>query len=134
MRVVIDTNVFVSGIFFKGPPYQIMKAWSENKLRFAITPAILNEYKRVGESLAEQFPNINLAPIIDLVTIKSDIFPDEELPEPVCVDPDDDKFIACAIASKSKLIISGDKHLLNVSGYQEIRVLKPRPFVDEFKI
>ncbi len=47
-----------------------------------------------------------------------------------CEDPDDNKFIECAIASKTKLIISGDKHLLKISGYREIVVHNPRNFVD----
>jgi len=57
---------------------------------------------------------------------------DQTLSEPVCVDPDDDKFLACALASKSKMIVSGDKHLLDVSGFREIQMLKPRKFLDEF--
>jgi predicted nucleic acid-binding protein len=50
----------------------------------------------------------------------------------VCEDPDDDKFLACAIAGKSKIIISGDTHLLKVSGYEGIKVLRPRKFFDEY--
>ena len=46
--------------------------------------------------------------------------------------PDDDKFLACAIAGKSKLIVSGDKHLLRVSGYRGIKVERPREFIDEY--
>ena len=53
------------------------------------------------------------------------------LKEPVCEDPDDDKFLACALASGSKVIISGDKLLLKISGYQGIQVLNPRAFVDQ---
>jgi len=56
----------------------------------------------------------------------------EKLPEPVSKDPDDDKFIACAIASKTKIIVSGDKHLLDVSGYKGIEVLTPRQFVEKY--
>lgn len=132
MRIILDTNVFVSGVFFSGPPYQILKAWHEGKLRLVISPEILEEYRRVGESLSEQFPAIDLGPILELVTIKAEMFSDKSLPEPVCADPDDDKFIACAFTSKSKLIVSGDKHLLQVSGFREIAVLKPREFVDEY--
>jgi predicted nucleic acid-binding protein len=47
----------------------------------------------------------------------------------VCVDPDDDKFIAYALACGAKLIVSGDKHLLDVTGYRGIEVLKPRTFI-----
>ena len=50
----------------------------------------------------------------------------------ICDDPDDNKFIECAIAGNNKIIVSGDKHLLKVSGFQGITVLKPRKFVDSY--
>jgi putative PIN family toxin of toxin-antitoxin system len=97
MRVILDTNVFVSGVFFSGPPYQILKAWRDGKLKLVISPEILEEYQRVGLALAEQFPTIDLGQILDLVTIKAEMVHAQSLPEPVCVDPDDDKFLACAL-------------------------------------
>jgi predicted nucleic acid-binding protein len=53
------------------------------------------------------------------------------LPEPVCEDPDDDKFIACAVASRCKVIVSGDRHLLKLSGFGGIKVMRPGQFMDE---
>jgi predicted nucleic acid-binding protein len=53
-----------------------------------------------------------------------------QLPFNVSVDPDDDKFLSCALASKTKIIVSGDKHLLAVSGYRNIEILKSSSFVD----
>ena len=50
----------------------------------------------------------------------------------VCADPDDDKFLACALASGARIIVSGDKHLVDVSGYRGIEVLRPRAFVDRY--
>lgn len=64
-----------------------------------------------------------------LVTIGAELYHTEDLPKPVCSDPDDDKFLACAIASGSKIIVSGDKHLIKVSGYQGIEILKPHKFI-----
>jgi uncharacterized protein len=132
MKVILDTNAFISGIFFMGPPYQILKAWCDGKLHLVITPDILDEYQRVGETLANQFPMINLGAILDLVTVKAQMIPVQRLAEPVCSDPADDKFLACALASKNSIIVSGDKHLLRVSGYRGITVLKPRQFVDQY--
>ena len=54
------------------------------------------------------------------------------LPEQVCEDPDDDKFPAASLAGNAPIIISGDKHLLRVSGWQDVEVLKPRAFVDRY--
>ena len=132
MRVILDTNVFVSGVFFAGPPYRILEAWRDGELQLVVSEEILEEYQRVGETLAEQFPGINLQPIIDLVTTNAEIFPNQILRGSVCEDPDDDKFIACAIASRCKVIVSGDRHLLKVSGFGGVKVMKPRQFIAEY--
>lgn len=132
MKVILDTNVFVSGVFFSGPPYQILKAWRDGRIQLVASPDILDEYQRVGKILAEEFPGINLDPVLDFVIQQADIYAAIVLPEAVSADPDDDKFIACALASGSTIIISGDKHLLNVSGYQQIEILKPRDFVVKY--
>ena len=132
MKIVLDTNVFISGIFFSGPPHRILKAWRDGLFQIVLTRKILDEYERVGSVLEQQFSSIDLTPILDLVTINADLVPDKTLPIPVCSDRDDDKFIACALASKSKLIVSGDKHLLSVSGFQGIEIITPRSFVEKY--
>ena len=108
MRVILDTNVFVSGVFFSGPPYRILEAWRDGKLQLVVSQEILEEYRRVGETLAELYPGVNLQPILDLVTTNAEIFPNQGLPESVCEDPEDDKFIACALVGRCRVIISGD--------------------------
>lgn len=130
MRIILDTNVVISGIFFAGPPYQILKSWREGKLHLLISEEILAEYRRVGETLALQFPSIDLLPILDMLRANAEVLSVKCLSEPVCDDPDDDKFLACALAGECKLIVSGDKHLLKVSGFRSIKVLKPREFVN----
>ena len=132
MNIVMDTNVLISGIFFSGPPYHILKAWRDGKVRLVISPEILEEYQHVGETFAEQFPGVELDLILDLLTMEAKLVLAPSLPESVCDDPDDDKFLACAVASKSKLIISGDKHLLKVSGYRGIEIIRPREFLEDY--
>ena len=132
MKVILDTNVFISGVFFSGPPYEILKAWRDGIIQLAISQDIIEEYRRVGEVFTEEYPSIDLRPILGLVTIEAELYHTQDLPKPVCSDPDDDKFLACAIASESKIIVSGDKHLLKVSGYQGIEVLKPIEFFKRY--
>lgn len=132
LKVVMDTNVFVSGVFFNGPPYQILQAWQAGEFELVASQEILDEYRRVGEILAEERPQIDLNPILTFVLEHAKVYKPVKLKEPVCEDPDDDKFFACALASGCQVIISGDKHLLNVSGYEGIKVLKPREFVDNY--
>jgi len=96
-----------------------------------ISLEILEEYQRVGEILAKEYPPVNLKPMLDLVLKEASLFAVPPLPASVCEDPEDDKFLACALASRSKIIVSGDKHLLKISGYQNIEVLKPRAFLEK---
>ena len=130
MKLVLDTNVFVSGIFFIGPPFHILQAWRIGKVQLVVSPEILEEYRRVGEILAVEHPAINIEPVLEYTIKNATIFSPPGLPERVCDDPDDDKFFACALASGSALIVSGDKHLLSKSGYRKIEVLKPRDFLN----
>jgi len=73
-----------------------------------------------------------LNPILNFVIEHAKVYKPAKLKEPVCEDPDDDKFLACVLASGSRVNISGDRHLLKVSGYEGIEVLKPRNFVDRY--
>ena len=132
MRLILDTYVFVSGVFFSGPPYQILKAWRDGKIQLVVSPEILEEYQRVGEILSEQFSKVSLSPIIDLLAVQAKLVLPPPLAQPVCTDPDDDKFLACALTSKTKFVISGDKHLLGVSSYRGIRIVRPRKFVERY--
>ena len=132
MKIILDTNVFISGIFFFGPPYEILKAWRNGKFKIVISQEILLEYQRVSEKLNQKFPMINIQTMIDLLTVKADLVISPELPIQICKDPEDDKFISCALASNSKIIITGDKHLLNVNGYEGLEIIRPREFVKKY--
>jgi len=132
LKIVLDTNVFISGAFFSGPPYKILKAWRNHKFQIVISMEILGEYYRVSEELSAQFPDVDLDPILELFTTKAELIQAALLDEPVCDDPDDDKFFACAIAGGANLIVSGDKHLLRMSGYQGVEVVRPRQFADNY--
>lgn len=132
MKIILDTNVIVSGIFFSGPPYEILKAWRNGKFKIVVSQEILLEYQRIAEKLNQKFPMINIQPMIDLLTVKADLVIGPELPIQICKDPGDDKFISCALASNSKIIITGDKHLLNVNGYEGLEIIRPREFVEKY--
>jgi len=132
MRVILDTNVFVSGIFWSGPPAKILDAWEFGKLNLVLTSDIFEEYKEVGEKLNKKFPRVDIQSILDLVIFHGEFCTSMKLPRPVSNDPDDDKFLACALVSRANIIISGDKDLLDVSGYENIEVIKPGPFVKKY--
>ncbi len=132
MRVVLDTNVLISGLLFSGPPSMIIQAWRNGKIEILVSPEILEEYYRVAEELTSESPGVDLRPVVDFLAARAKVIEASALSEPVCTDPDDDKFLACAIAGKAEVICSGDKALLKASDYRGVRVIKPRTFVDRF--
>lgn len=86
--------------------------------------------QRVAEALSKKYPPVDLTEFLELIVVVADMIQPAPLKEAISADPDDDKFIACALASGSRLIVSGDKHLLDVDGFSGIEVLKPKAFVD----
>ena len=132
MRIVLDTNVFISGTFFTGPPYQILKAWRDGRVQLLVSPSILDEYQRIGAELALQFRHVDFKAFLDLLTVQAEIVLAPTLAPVIRDDPSDDKFLEAAVAGKAPYIISGDKHLLKLSVFQGIQILKPRDFVQRY--
>ncbi len=131
MKIVLDTNVLISGILFSGPPARILRAWRRDRFQLVLTEEILDEYLRVAAILQEKYPTIDIESPIRLIAQHCEIVVADELPEDVCTDPDDDKFLACAVAAGSTLVVSGDKALQKASGYRGLQVISPRQFVDK---
>ncbi len=130
MRVVLDTNVFVSAVFFGGVPGEILAAWRREEVQLVLSAEIADEYRRVGARLAADFQGVNLGPILQLVLSGSELVPAPPLPEPLCRDPDDDKFVACAVAAEAQFLVSGDQDLLALSDVMGVTILSPRAFLD----
>lgn len=133
-RVVVDTNVVLSGIFFAGVPGRILDAWQAGQLTLVLSPAILAEYRRAGAALTARYPDASmpLEPILALLARSAKIVDAPPLGEPIAPDPDDDKFLACALAAEAPIIVTGDKPLLSVSGWAGLEILTPRQFVDRY--
>ena len=132
MKVVVDTNVFISGVFFTGPPHQILDAWRHGRVQIVVSPETLAEYRDTGTELTANFPEVELEPWLELLAVKSIVVEAPPLEKQVCTDPDDDKFLACALAGRTSIVVSGDKALLRTSGYKQLKVLTPRSFVDQY--
>lgn len=131
MIVVLDTNVFISGIFFRGPPHHVLQTWKNGQIQIVLSQDILDEYQRVAESLSIKY-SVDILPIIDLVTVHGHFVDTQGIEVIACADPGDNKFIECAIAGDAKIVVSGDKHLLNIKDYRGIKMVKPKQFVEHY--
>ena len=112
-NVVIDTNILISGLLFDGPPADIARLWRAGTIQPFCSKEIIEEYLRV---LA--YPKFQLTESEIDYLLTREILPWFEVVQAkqgkryVKKDPDDDKFIWCALAAKAHAIISGDAHLL----------------------
>ena len=131
-KLVLDTNVFVSGIFWSGPPAKILNARHEKKIKIVCSLEILDEYSRVSDILSKKYPSVGMAPFINLMIRDAELFTPIKLKTPVSRDPDDDKFITVALAANCHLIVSGDNDLLSVNGYNNIEIINPNEFVKKY--
>lgn len=132
IKLILDTNVFISGIFWSGTPAKILNAWYEKKIKIVCSLEILDEYSRVSDILSKKYPSVDMAPFINLMIRDAELFTPIKLKTPVSRDPDDDKFIAVALAANCHLIVSGDNDLLSVTGYKAIEIINPSEFVKKY--
>jgi len=95
----------------------------------ALSLPILEEYRRVGAEFLRVRSDSELDEILGQLVAIGLLVDPPCLPEPLCRDRDDDKFISCALAAEADAIVSGDKDLLAVSGQRGIPVVTPRQFL-----
>ncbi len=130
MKIVIDTNVVISAIFFKGKPFEIL-SMAVNHLsgiEAYATPDIVSEYieifQRMIDKKGKKKPEGD--PLIHFVNSLSIIEDTDSVH--VSRDADDDKFLDCAFRCKALFIVSGDNDLLDIKEFEGIKIVK----VDEF--
>ena len=127
MKIVIDTNVVASAVFFGGRPRELLEKLLLGELTAFVSPEIVEEYHATLRRLQEKYPQKTVnVPLTQIVTACRLIEPKTAVH--VCRDPDDDKFIACAIDSKSLYIVSGDRDLLTVGKYQDVEIVTVADF------
>ena len=132
--VVIDTNVIVSALLFGGKPGELIRFWKTGQIQPLISKEITEEYLRV---LA--YPKFNLSekeigflfnheilPYFKAVRIKPGRWKTT-----IEDDPSDDMFIRCAVSEMCKIIISDDRHLLDLKTYDKITILSVSLFLKE---
>lgn len=128
-KVVVDTNVFISS-FFGGIPRQIINCWKKGKITLCFSQQIIEEYievlNRLGLKDKIEIQNLTKLFAEGYNSIFTARTPDLEVVED---DPDNNKFIACAVALDCKIIISRDKHLLNIKKYIDIDIMSPNAFI-----
>lgn len=131
MKIVVDTNVIISGIFFGGAPGEILNAIVESKIKACATTEIVEEYFEIIDEMLSRkqgkFDKQMLSPLIDALEMIETTTHIE-----ISRDPDDNKFIECAKDAKAVYIVSGDKDLLILGHYENIEIITAREFCNRY--
>jgi len=125
MKIVLDTNIYISAYLSKGLASQILELGHEGRVTLCISPEILNELKR---KLKNKF-NLNATEVsefLDLVRMASTQVRPKQKVKVIKDDPDDNIILECAIESGSKLIVSMDRHLVKLKRYKDIAIVHPK--------
>ena len=126
MKVVIDTNVFVSS-FFGGNPRRIVDYWFSGNLILCVSRPILKEYFEVLNCFQFDREDLLKRLITSFEKGLNTLFVDTPKEQNwIEEDPDDNKFIACAISLHAEYIVSGDPHLRRAGKTGEIKIVPPR--------
>lgn len=127
MRVVLDTNVIVSGFLWGGVPRQLLQAARENRLRlFTSTPLLLELTDILGRAkFARKLTAAQLSvdQLVERYALLATAVHPAAITPTILDDPDDDQVLACALAAKAMIIVSGDRHLLDLREHQGIRIV-----------
>ena len=132
MRVVLDSNVVISGYIFGGPPAELIHLALDGKFDCFTTIPILDEIRDVlsrpkfkltpeqALSFIEEYHALCLVvrPVRNVTIMKEN--------------PDDNKILECALAAQADLIVTGDSHLLDLSKWKRIRIMTPSQALLEF--
>ncbi len=131
-RVVVDTNIFVSS-FFGGKPKKVIDLWKRGQITICLSRHIIEEYVEVLMRLGLQNEQ-QIEALLDVFARNYHSVYTAQTPELGTIvknDPDDDKFLECAIALQAEYIVSGDKALLEVEKYMNVSILSPADFLQE---
>ena len=132
MRVVLDTNVFVS-MALGGQVGQINDAWKAKRFTLVVSDAIFSEYLDVLSR-----PKLRLtAEIVSSVTMRVQrkakfVTPNESI-DAIKSDPSDNKFLEAALEGKAIYVVSGDSHLLELTSFRKIQIVSAREFITKLQ-
>ena len=134
-RVVLGTNVYVSGVILsRGTPFEVLEAWRHQRFILVTSQAIIAEIER-----ALRYPRIRQRYAVTrqdverlAASLRADalLVPGDVEVSGVCADPDDDRFLACALEVQADCIVTGDPHRSSLGRYHGVEIMTPREFLD----
>ncbi len=130
MKVVFDTNVVASASFWRGAPFDCLRAWAQSRCEAVVSPALLAEYHETILELKLEYPARPFVSWADLLTESATLVFPSDRATGATADPDDEMILECAQAAEAEYIVSGDKkHLLAMGQFRDIPIVSPADFL-----
>ncbi|MDP8236226.1 MAG: putative toxin-antitoxin system toxin component, PIN family [Candidatus Erginobacter occultus] len=131
LRVVVDTNIFVSGLIGVGNPSSILDSLVNNEFKLITSYPLIDELLSVlsRPKFRHYFQHSDIEELASLIQAKAAIV-SHSPGKRICRDPKDNIVIECAIAGKADCIITGDNDLLCLNTYRGISIITPKQFTD----
>lgn len=133
MRIVCDTNVLVSGFLFGGIPRQILSMAEDEVVTIATSPDLLTEAETVLRRPKFRLQPDQVSEILILFRSASTLVNPSRRVYGVQADPTDNAVLEAAEAATAEIIVSGDRHLLDLKIWNGIRILSPAAFTAEMQ-
>jgi len=132
MRVVLDTNIFIS-MALGGQVGKINDAWTSGNLTLIVSDAIFSEYLDVLQRPKLHLTSETVLDILARVQRKAHFVAPTESVQAVEADPADNKFLEAAIAGQAIYVVSGDSHLLKLKTFRRIPIITAREFIEQLE-
>jgi putative PIN family toxin of toxin-antitoxin system len=131
-RLVLDSNVWISGALWTGVPHRIIRLIERNEALAFATPSMLDEVREAlgRPKFAARFRVLESSPseIMEALTEMVTVVAEGRVLPVVLRDPEDDKVLACVVSSNADCLISGDRHVLDLERYGTVPICKPAQF------
>ena len=133
MKVVLDTNIFISGIFWRGSSNKVILNWREGRFTLVTSLKVVSEIIKVLKDFKIKLSDDMIKEWVDLIVRNSIIVEPKEKILAVKDDPKDDIFIETAVAGDVDYIVSQDNHLLKLKEFRGIKIITPEEFNELLK-
>lgn len=135
IRVVLDTNTLISALLFSGTASRLVPLWQSRRITVLVSKEILQEYLRVlaypkfqlGDHEIRALVEEELLPFAETIRVRRRL-------AVVRRDPEDDKFLECAVAGRAEYLVTGDRDLREFGSYRGITILTVGEFLERMNL
>jgi putative PIN family toxin of toxin-antitoxin system len=132
VKIVIDTNVVVSALFFGGKPEKLLQYAIRESINAVVSKEIIDEYNELSLRMTSKYPEKQKRfPLDDFISACAVVHPSRKIT--VCRDSDDNKFLECATEAKCLYVVSGDNDLLDLKSFEGVEIITVAQFFERFE-